>query len=405
MKKGKKFIFCLSLPLLSLFFWHGAARGNDTGSDGTASSAAEFAGPGKEKTDKNPSLGARLRDMKQFLRAGRWDEAVHAYPEILARATASGQGPALCAAQNAIWDFYFHVRRRRTWFFADGLKLAGMFYQAPGGKASETIILSHGSSPWGQNHPFVVMTALEMARRGYQVFTFDYRGFGASQDPLRLDTAAALYFPHDLAAAMRHVAAENAGKHRRLILMGHSFGGGPSLVCGFADPAVSALVVVSPARRVWQRNLGPQASKGISELQRRMKADMELGALPAAEALRELTSRIIIDRFAGKTFTQPLLLVDGALEKPELREFLATFAAGLKGDVRYETVPEAPHYFGLDALRNYFGRRKGMDGEIGLEKIAAACRRFCGNKMDMAVFFNFTGIIDSWLQKNADQGK
>jgi|GEM_PF-5825339 len=338
--------------------------------------------------------------MEQLLREGQWGEATRIYADILATAAASGDEAALCGVQNRVWDFYFQVRRRRTWFVADGLKLAGTFYDAPGGNANGTIILSHGSSAWGQNHPFVVMTALEMARRGYEVFTFDYRGFGASQDPLRLDAAAALYFPHDLAAAIACVRKEKNGKAGRIILFGHSFGAGPSLVCGFDNPAIADLVIVSPARRVWQRNLDSAAFRGIAELQKRMKADMELDTLPAAAALRELTPQIIIDRFAGKTFTRPLLLIDGEQEKPELREFLASVAATLKGDVKYETVKDAPHYFGLDALRNYFHRHKGQSEEIGLKKIASACGRLCGNKLGMSVFFNFAGLIDSWLKKN-----
>lgn len=362
---------------------------------------AELAGRAGEKGEKNLSLWLRLQVMAQLLRDRQWDEAIRIYPEILAMATASGDEAALCVAQNRVWDFYFQVRRRQTLFFADGLKLVGTFYDVPGWSTNDTIILSHGSNAWGQNHPFVVMIALEMARRGYEVFTFDYRGFGASQDPLRLDSAAALYFPHDLAAAIQHVGKEKTEKAGRIILMGHSFGGGPSLVCGFDHSSVAALVIVSPARRVWQRNLGPDAFTGIAELQKRMKADMELSGLPAVAALQELTPQIIIDRFAGKTFTRPLLLIDGEWEKPELREFLASVAATLKGNVKYETIKDASHYFGLDALRNYFPRQKGASGEIGLAKIALACGRLCSNKLDMAVFFNFAGLIDSWLKKNA----
>jgi pimeloyl-ACP methyl ester carboxylesterase len=400
MNKNRKCFFCLGLPLLALFFCHCSARGNEDKGGRPAAGAAELAGPAIEKGDQNLSLGLRLKGMERLLREKQWGDATRTFADLQAMAAASGDEAALCAVQDRVWDFYFQVHRRREWFFAGSLKLAGTFYDALGGNANGTIILSHGSSAWGQNHPFVVMTALEMARRGYEVFTFDYRGFGASQDPPRLDSAAALYFPADLAAAIAFVKKEKNGKPGRIILMGHSFGAGPSLVCGFGNPGIAALVIVSPARRVRQRNLDPAASRGIAELQKRMKADMELDALPAAAALQELTPRIIIDRFAGKTFTRPLLLIDGGLEKPELRDFLASLAATLKGDVKYETVRDAPHYFGLDALRNYFRRHRGRSEEIGLEKIAAACGRLCGGRLDMAVFFNFAGLVDSWLKKN-----
>lgn len=405
MNKNWKCSFGLCLPLLALLFWHCSAGENADDGGRPAAGAVKLAGPADEKNERILSLRPKLSGMERLLREGRWGEATGVFADLLATAAAGGDDAALCAVQNRVWDFYFQVRRRPTWFTVDGLKLAGIFYDAPGGKAHGTIILSHGSNAWGQNHPFVVMTALEMARRGYDVFTFDYRGFGASQDPRRLDSAADLYFPHDLAAAIALVRNEKKGKTGRIILLGHSFGAGPSLVCGFDNPEIAALVIVSPARRVWQRNLGAAAFRGIAELQKRMKADMELGALPAAAALRELTPQIIIDRFAGRTSTRPLLLIDGGLEKPELREFLASVAATLKGDVKYETVKDAPHYFGLDALRNYFHRRKGQDGGIGLEKIASACGRLCGRKLAMSVFFEFTGLIDSWLKKNDSHEK
>lgn len=401
MKKYCKYFLCLGLNLLALFFCYCSAKGNEAKNDrltgkGKMAAIASLAG---EKNEKKLSLGPRLEIMTDLLHEKHWGEATRIYADLLAAAAAGGDEAALCVIQNRVWDFYFQVQRRQTWFFADGLKLAGTFYDVPGWSTDDTIILSHGSNPWGQSHPFVVMTALEMARRGYRVFTFDYRGFGASQDPLRLDSAAALYFPRDLAAAIQHAGKEKTGKPGRLTLMGHSFGGGPSLACGYGNPAVASLVIVSPARRVRQRNLAPAASRGIAELQKRMKADMELGTLPAAAALRELTPQIIIDRFAGKTFTQPLLLIDGEREKPELLEFMASIAATLKGDVKYETVRDAPHYFGLDALRNYFKKHRGRSEEIGLEKIALACGRLCGSKLDMAVFFNFAGLVDSWLKR------
>jgi pimeloyl-ACP methyl ester carboxylesterase len=336
--------------------------------------------------------------MSKLLRERNWAEANKTFAQARDLGVASADEALLCAVLNRVWDFYVLERRRDVWFFADGLKLAGKFYDPPGGSANGTVILSHGSSAWGQSHPFVVMTALELARRGYEVFTFDYRGFNASQDPLRLDSATALFFPHDLAAAIELVRKKN--KTGRIILMGHSFGAGPTLVCGFADPAIADMVVVSPARRVWERNLGPRAFKGITELRKRMKADMELDELPSAAAVRQLTPQIIIDRFAGKTFPRPLLILDGEKEKPELRKFLAAIAATMEGPVSYQTIARAPHYFGLDEFRDYFKKRRGLAGEIRTEDIARACGRLCGKKLDMDLFFDYIGAIDSWLKKN-----
>ena len=132
--------------------------------------------------------------MEQLLREGQWGEATRIYADLLATAAASGDDGALRRPEPRL-GFLFPGAPAPDLVCCRQPETGGDVLRRPGGNANGTIILSHGSNAWGQNHPFVVMTALEMARRGYEVFTFDYRGFGASQDPLRLDAAAAPYFP------------------------------------------------------------------------------------------------------------------------------------------------------------------------------------------------------------------
>ncbi len=349
--------------------------------------------------EKERSLRLKLQVISQLLRSRNWGEAGRVYGEALASAAASRDESLRCATLQKAWDFYFLVRRRPVVFSADGLALAGTFYDVPGWTSRQAIILSHGSSAWGQGHPFIVMAALELARLGHEVFTFDYRGFGASQDPRNLDTAAALDFSHDLAAAIEQVKNDKKNAAGRIVLMGHSFGAGPTLACGFVHPDVAALVAVGPARRVRERNLAANASRGIKELRQRLKTSMELNRLPGADAVREVTERMLIDNFAGRTFGRPLLLIDGQNEKPELRKFLADLAATMKGPVTYHSLPGAGHYFGLDAFRDYFKKSRGRAGEIGLDKMARACGEQCDGKVDLALFFRFIADIDAWLRQ------
>ena len=49
--------------------------------------------------------------------------------------------------------------------------------------------------------------AKELAERGHTVLTFDFRGFGESEDPRRYETFSDLDFVHDVSSALSYVSA------------------------------------------------------------------------------------------------------------------------------------------------------------------------------------------------------
>lgn len=120
---------------------------------------------------------------------------------------------------------------------ADGTRLVGHFF----GTGRTAVVLGHQSQG---SHCEWVFYARRLARLGYTVLAFDFRGHGLSQ--FRTG-AAANRLAADLAAAVKLVRAR--GK-RKVLLVGASMGGIASLVAGASvKPPVAGVVSVSaPAR-------------------------------------------------------------------------------------------------------------------------------------------------------------
>lgn len=270
-----------------------------------------------------------------------------------------------------LWKIYPGLTVREADLPSGAGELAGRYYFPAGWTGGPVIIFSHPASQLGQDHPFVRLVCLELARCGYAVFTFDYRGYGRSPEITEVRSVRDLYFPDDLKAAVKLVRAQLAGRLTKLVLLGHSFGAGPTLVAGFGDPAVDGLVAIGPGRRNWQLFLSPQAPEGVEPIRQRMMLEMKFRQPPPAAVVRQVTEAIIIDRFARAEFRQPLLLIDGGREQPADRDFLAGLVRTMSGDVTYVTVPGAKHYFGM------YGRR--------VEEIP--------------VFLDLIATLDKWLKE------
>lgn len=97
----------------------------------------------------------------------------------------------------------------------DGVKLHGWYLPATG-KPKGTIIFLHGN---GENISTHLATVYWLPAKGYEVFMFDYRGYGLSEGEAGLDGSV-----HDV-DAMLDFANNNKATQGKIIVMGHSFGG------------------------------------------------------------------------------------------------------------------------------------------------------------------------------------
>jgi len=104
---------------------------------------------------------------------------------------------------------------------ADGTKLHGWFVKAKGNKPKGTVVFSHGNAGSLGYHLGFVMW---MAEAGYQVFMYDYRGFGKSGGVLNRDGMV-----QDVKAAFQYVSQRKDVRQGKIVSYGHSLGGAKSV--------------------------------------------------------------------------------------------------------------------------------------------------------------------------------
>ena len=119
----------------------------------------------------------------------------------------------------------------------DGTKLTGLWFPADAEKAKGTIIHFHGNA---QNMTSHYKYSAWMSSFGYNVFTFDYRGYGASEGVARSMKAAV----EDSEAALQAVLEMPGVDPDKIILFGQSLGTAMAIAAaaesGF-DPAAMIL--------------------------------------------------------------------------------------------------------------------------------------------------------------------
>ena len=98
---------------------------------------------------------------------------------------------------------------------ADGIKLHGWKVHAEKKKAG-TILFFHGN---GDNVSTQLPNTFWLAKEWYDLYVFDYRGYGLSQGEAELDTVIS-----DMELMISYVASE-LPDNEKLIVMGHSLGG------------------------------------------------------------------------------------------------------------------------------------------------------------------------------------
>ena len=104
-------------------------------------------------------------------------------------------------------DIYFRT--------SDGITLHGWFFQPPG-KALGTVLVMHGNA---QNLSTHVHSVLWLVKEGFNLFIFDYRGYGRSEGTPSLDGI------HADAEAALETGLSHAGEQGRIVVLGQSLGG------------------------------------------------------------------------------------------------------------------------------------------------------------------------------------
>lgn len=132
---------------------------------------------------------------------------------------------------------------------SDGLKLSGWFFPAHG-RARGTVIQFHGNAGNISAHFQLVAWLIW---RGYNVFVFDYRGYGRSEG--RVTRAGTILDGH---AALDYVLSRDDVDLERVFALGQSLGGAVATVVAAERPEIRALALdstFSGYRRIGSRHL------------------------------------------------------------------------------------------------------------------------------------------------------
>jgi fermentation-respiration switch protein FrsA (DUF1100 family) len=122
----------------------------------------------------------------------------------------------------------------------DGTGLTGLFLRASTAPVRGTVIQFHGN---GENMTSHYVYLAWLTARGYDVFTFDYRGYGASEGRPGMKGAV-----EDGAAAVDYVMGRPEVDPARVAVWGQSLGAAVAVASlgSRRGPAVRALVLESP---------------------------------------------------------------------------------------------------------------------------------------------------------------
>jgi fermentation-respiration switch protein FrsA (DUF1100 family) len=130
--------------------------------------------------------------------------------------------------------------RSEVQFSSGGETLFGYHLRQPGSAARLGIVFSHGKG--GNLAQDEEWAHAEMLwRAGFDVLTYDYRGFGKSTGKSADETTLIV----DAQAALQFLASRLAGGVARIVSYGHSLGSAPAIALAAANPGLRALVVES----------------------------------------------------------------------------------------------------------------------------------------------------------------
>jgi len=214
---------------------------------------------------------------------------------------------------------------------SNGSEMDAFLYLAAGSSPHGTVLLLHGLPGYEINEDL----AQSIRRAGWNVLIFNYRGTWSStgnfsQSSAIEDTAVVVSFLRDSA---------NRSKYRidprRLVIIGHSFGGFLAGYVGSHDPDITAIGMISATNlgrihidpkerdirlKRWQTQLHPVHGATASDL--------------FAEAERHAKEWDYVE-WAGALRTRPLLLVEAEDQNHADMEALAS-AVRAKGSARLE---------------------------------------------------------------------
>jgi uncharacterized protein len=261
-----------------------------------------------------------------------------------------------------------------AFYSGPALRMAGRIFHPPGqdGRPLPGVVFCHGTGGVKEESPPGMARLL--AKAGYRVLTWDYRGFGGSEGFRgRLVPAEQI---EDTASAAEYFAHRRDIDHRRVALYGTSMGGRMAAGALLQTDAVRCAVLVVPAVFAGRRETGPPTPEQIAFQERARAAllrKIETGQVEIVERNEIIKNPQTAQRYAGKSYPmalemvahlgkgihpvhwapfikQPVLVIamehDGQIPLEAVRQF----HAGLAGDKKLHLFSTGNHYSVYDEM-------------------------------------------------------
>jgi len=263
-------------------------------------------------------------------------------------------------------------------FLSGNLKLRGtlhtpatLFGLYPG------VVICHGGTKFGRKLALYAIMAKTLAERGYIVLTFDFRGFGESEDPHKFETFSDLDFVQDISSAMNYLSELKQVDISKLYAVGHSFGAGVAVSAGIRDVRVRKVISISPGRHTEKRFFGENASEPDYPSVR-MSYDMKINPPIPKEIFNPHLKDYVAEAILNFPVHPPVLFIDGEQEGEEELTFLREV---------YDQMSEPKGYVTIQVADHYFGTERNNDGSSGTVPY------------DKTIMTELVDAIDNWLRQ------
>ena len=218
---------------------------------------------------------------------------------------------------------------KKIHFQSGRYRLFGYYFAPQKDFNGRGIVLCPGANDKGCSNILFPEICRRFAKLGYACLTFDFRCYGKSEGPTKVTSFEDLNFTEDALSAVTALI-KRAPPLKKIIMIGHSMGGGVAVSAGVRDSRVSQIVSISPGRRATELFLRKGAPRGLAWIRDRMREDMTIKASVSLPILKDITLPIIIDSYRNFVFLKPILFIEGTYEDPKDIAFLTRYVQDIR---------------------------------------------------------------------------
>lgn len=204
------------------------------------------------------------------------------------------------------------------------------------------ILFCHGTLPKGKDTKLYKHLLPKLAKKGYIVFTFDVRGFGASGKVANFRTYD-LDFIADTRAALEYMMEKFPVDKENITIAGHSLGGNLSFAVGATSPEVRNIVSIAPGNYAFPEKYSEKRKMSyVRKLEAAVRQKVPVKHWDRIVRPLNLFQYLPIE---GKKNVY-LILADG--DRPDVIRYSEKLFNELKTEKGFVIIPHSNHNFGAE---------------------------------------------------------